>query len=61
MKLKTCHETHFKACVREACGYAAINHLCTRNSKENKEVARQDMDGIKPYTDLHATLAMVNK
>ena len=60
-EMKTCHETHFKACIREACRYAAIKHLCARNTKENKEAGRQDMDGIKPYIDLHATLAMVNK
>ena len=61
MKLRTCHETHYKACIRESCRYAAIQHLSDRNSKANKEAGRQDMDGIKPYIDLHATLAIVNK
>ena len=35
--------------------------MCARNSKANKDVGRQDMEGIKPYIDLHATLALVNK
>ena len=61
MKLRTCHETHYKACIRESCRYAAIQHLCDRNGKANKEAGRQDMDGIKPYIDLHATPATVNK
>jgi len=61
MKLRTCYDSHFKACVRESCRYAAVNHLCARNSKANKDVGRQDMEGIKPYIDLHATLAIVNK
>jgi hypothetical protein len=61
MKLRTCHETHYKACIRESCRYAAIQHLCERNEQANKEVGRQDMHGIKPYIDLHATLAIVNK
>ena len=59
MPIRTCHESYYKACIREACRYAAIKHLSDRNAVDSKDGGRQDMAGIKPFVDLHATLAIV--
>ena len=61
MPVRTCHESHYKACIREACTYAAIKYLCDRNAKPGKKGGRQDMAGIQAFIDLHDTLALVSK
>ena len=59
MNLNTPFDTHFQACIREACRYTIIKGLITRNT-QGKEPQRKDMVGIEPHIDLSATMALLN-
>jgi hypothetical protein len=58
VSLRTSHGTHLKEVIKEACRFSAIQHLCDRISTESKEAHRQDMQGIDPYVDISATMAL---
>jgi len=57
--LRTAHGTHLKEVIKEACRYSAIQHLCDRIGDDKSEDGnRQDMQGIEPYVDNSATMAL---
>ena len=59
MNLNTPFDTHFQACIREACRYTIIQGLIKRNT-QGSEPQRKDMVGIEPHIDLGATMALLN-
>ena len=52
-------DTHFQACIREACRHRLLSDLIKRNCKDGTP-QRQDMVGIEAYVDLGATMALLN-
>ena len=59
LSLDTPHETHFKACIREACRYALIQNLIERTAPGKRD-HRQDTEGITPHIDISATMKLLN-
>ena len=59
LQLDTTHETHYKACIREACRYAIIQQLITRTAPGQRD-NRKDMEEITPHVDHSATMKLLN-
>ena len=56
LPLCTSHETHFKACIKEACRYSILKHLASRLEYEDAKAAATIAAALKKSNVKHKSL-----